>query len=87
VVLFQSSPSGEAGCYPYIPLGRLPRYCFNPHPAVKLGATPFALVVGMTILESTFARIDIITAVYQCFISENPVRPLIWLHRDPPVNL
>ena len=38
--LFQSSPSGEAGCYNSTPaLECFTPERFNPHPAVKLGAT------------------------------------------------
>ena len=40
---FQSSPGCEAGCNVEVPLRRYakPHRCFNPHPAVKPGATFF----------------------------------------------
>ncbi len=37
--MFQSSPSGEAGCYEEFEGDEDLRSGFNPHPAVKLGAT------------------------------------------------
>ena len=36
---FQSSPSGEAGCYASLCASLCKSFGFNPHPAVKLGAT------------------------------------------------
>ncbi len=41
VSMFQSSPGHQAGCYGPAGLQQNPHsYCFNPHPAIRPGATP-----------------------------------------------
>ena len=61
--LFQSSPSGNAGCYIILIYINFVLIGFNPHPAVMLGATPFALALGIINVKTVFARIAIIAEI------------------------